>query len=168
MKKLRIRHLGDPVLHKKARRVEKITSRTRETVQAMWETMYEADGVGLAAPQVGILRRIIVIDTREENEKYALINPEIVWTNEEKTVLSEGCLSLPGVEGEVLRPSKVRVVASDPDGRKIEIIGTNLLAKALQHEIDHLNGILFIDRVSPEELERLRPELSKFEAYATA
>lgn len=168
MKKLRLRYLGDPVLHKKARRVEKITPKTRETVTAMWKVMYDADGVGLAAPQVGLLRRIIVVDTREEGEKFALINPEIIWSSEKKTALSEGCLSIPGVEGEVIRPARVKVTGLSPEGRRIEIEAKNLLAKVLQHEIDHLNGILFIDRVSDEELERLKPELSKFEAYAPA
>lgn len=166
MKKLRLRVLGDPVLRKKARRVDKVTPKTRETIDAMWEIMYESNGVGLAAPQAGLSQRIIVVDTREPGEKYALINPEVIWSGDELTPLSEGCLSVPGLEGDVIRPSRVRVTGLNSDGKQIEVEGKDLLAKVLQHEIDHLEGVLFIDRVSPDDLERLEPELAKFEAHA--
>jgi peptide deformylase len=168
MKKMRIRYLGDPVLRRKARKVAKITPKTLETIESMWVTMYEANGIGLAAPQVGISQRIIVVDTREEGEKFALINPEILLFSEDKTPLDEGCLSIPGVEGEVFRPRKVRVRGLNPAGKPMEVEGDDLLAKVFQHEIDHLDGILFIDRVSPQELKRLRPELEKFETHAPA
>lgn len=168
MKKLRLRYLGDPVLRKKARKVEKITPSTLETVDAMWALMYEADGIGLAAPQVGLSQRIVVVDTREAGEKYALINPEIVRVEEEKTVLSEGCLSIPGVKGDVIRPRVVRVKGLTPEGKAIEIVGTDLLAKVFQHEIDHLNGVLFIDRLSDDEFQRLKPELDRFEIHVKA
>jgi peptide deformylase len=134
----------------------------------MWALMYESDGIGLAAPQVGLSQRIIVVDTRETGEKYALVNPEVVWENEEKTVLSEGCLSIPGVKGDVIRPRKVRVRGLSPEGRPVEVEGTDLLAKVLQHEIDHLNGVLFIDRLSDEEVQRLKPELDPFEVHVKA
>ena len=168
MKKLRLRYLGDPVLRRKARRLEKITAKTRETIEAMWAMMYEFEGVGLAAPQVGLSQRIIIVDTREPDEKHALVNPEVVWEGKEQTPLSEGCLSIPGVQGEVVRPNRVRVRGLSPEGKRIEIEGKELLAKVLQHEIDHLNGVLFVDLVSSEELERLKPELSKFEVHAKA
>jgi peptide deformylase len=163
MKRLRIRLLGDPVLRKKARRVDKITPKIRETIEGMWDTMYHAKGIGLAANQVGLLQRIIIVDTREEGEKIALVNPEVLCANSELTPLNEGCLSIPGVEGEVLRPSRVTVSGLTPDGKRIELEVGGLFAKVFQHEIDHLNGVLFIDRITSEELERLKPELEKFE-----
>ena len=166
MKKLRLRVIGDPVLRRKAHRIDKVTPRTRETIDAMWEMMYESNGVGLAAPQVGLSQRIIVVDTREPGEKYALVNPEIIWTGDEMTPLSEGCLSVPGLEGEVIRPSEVRVTGLTPEGKRIEVSGKDLLAKVFQHEIDHLEGVLFIDRLSPNDLERLEPDLAKFETHA--
>jgi peptide deformylase len=168
MKKLRLRYLGDPVLRRKARQLDKITPQTLETIEAMWDLMYDSEGIGLAAPQVGLSQRIIVADTRERGEKYALVNPKIVWENKERTVLSEGCLSIPGVKGDVLRPSKVRVEGLTPEGKKIQIEGTDLLAKVFQHEIDHLNGVLFIDLLSSDELERLKPDLAQFEVHAKA
>lgn len=166
MKKLRLRYLGDPVLRRKARRVEKVTPATRETVQAMWDLMYDANGIGLAAPQVGLSQRIIVIDTREAGEKIALINPEIVWSGEELSKVKEGCLSIPGVEGDVMRPTRVRVKGQGVDGKPVEISASGLYARAFQHEIDHLNGIVFIDQVSRAELERLRPLLEEFDTCA--
>lgn len=168
MKKLRLRYLGDPVLRRKARRLDKITPQTRETVEGMWEVMYESEGIGLAAPQVGLSQRIIIVDTRERGEKYAVVNPKVVWENKERTVLSEGCLSIPGVKGDVLRPSKVRVEGLSLEGKKVEIEAKELLAKVFQHEIDHLDGVLFIDLLSSDELERLKPELAQFEVHAKA
>jgi peptide deformylase len=166
MKKLRLRYLGDPVLRRKARRVDKVTLATRETVDAMWEIMYESSGIGLAAPQVGLSQRIIVVDTREPGGKAVLINPEITWAGEELAQMKEGCLSIPGVEGEVMRPSKVRVRGIGIDGKPVEFNAKDLFARVFQHEIDHLNGILFIDQVSPAELERLQPLLAEFDTCA--
>lgn len=167
MKKVRLRFLGDEVLRKKARRIEKITPSIRETVEAMWDIMYEANGIGLAAPQVGLSQRIILADTREPGEKIALINPEITWSSEELSRMKEGCLSIPGVEGEVLRPEKIRVIAQTLDGKRIDLEVDGLFARVFQHEIDHLNGILFIDRVSPAELERLQGALARFDKCTT-
>ncbi|GMV66356.1 MAG: peptide deformylase [Candidatus Omnitrophica bacterium] len=166
MKKLRLRFLGEEVLRKKARRIEKITPSTRETVEAMWEVMYDSNGIGLAAPQVGLSQRIILADTREPGEKIALINPEITWVSEEHSGMREGCLSIPGVEGEVFRPEKIRATARTLDGKQVDLEAEGLFARVLQHEIDHLNGILFIDRVSPAELERLQGALARFEKCA--
>lgn len=135
---------GDPSLNKVSRRVEKIDERVIALLEDMKETMYKADGVGLAAPQVGILKRIAVIDVGEG--VLELINPEIISsTGEQKEV--EGCLSLPGVSGYTLRPMNVTVSAFDRHGAEITITGTGLLARALCHEIDHLDGILFRNHV---------------------
>jgi len=167
MKKLRLRYLGDPVLRKKARKLDKITPSVRETIDAMWDLMKKSSGIGLAAPQAGLSQRVIVVDTREEGEQYSLVNPEIVWAGEEETPLSEGCLSIPGVEAEVVRPRQVRVKGLTEEGRPVEIEAKDLLAKVMQHEIDHLNGVLFIDRLEEREKERIAPALENFEAPAS-
>ncbi len=138
-----IREDGDEVLRKKAREVGTIDDRIVELVKDMTETMYEYDGVGLAAPQVGILKRIVVIDVG--NGPLELINPEIIKEDGEETEI-EGCLSVPDVVGEVKRPYKVTVEAKNLKGQDIVVEGEGLLARALCHEIDHLNGVLFTDR----------------------
>lgn len=135
---------NDPTLRKKSRVVDKIDKRVLTLLDDMVDTMYEADGVGLAAPQVGVLKRVIVIDVGEE--LIELINPEIVETWGEE-IASEGCLSIPGVTGEVKRPKRVKVKGLNREGDWIEVEGTDLLARALCHEIDHLEGILFTDKV---------------------
>jgi len=139
----------DDVLRKKAKPVAKIDERILELLDDMAETMRHADGVGLAAPQVGILRRVVVIDVGEG--LIELINPEIVEASGQQRG-AEGCLSIPGVRGEVIRPERVKVKALNRKGESIEITGTGLLARALCHEIDHLDGILFIDKVVPGTL----------------
>jgi len=156
---------GDPLLNERSREIKEITSRIRILAEDMWDTMYEANGVGLAAPQVGVLRRLVVIDVTEppdedgddpeteetepkpESEiiKYVLVNPEIVEISEEKIKTKEGCLSVPGYVGLVERPERVKVRATDLDGNPFEIEGEGMLAKALLHEIDHLNGVLYTD-----------------------
>lgn len=140
----------DDVLRKESKPVEKIDERILQLLDDMAETMRHADGVGIAAPQVGILRRVVVIDVGEG--LIELINPEILETSGQQQG-TEGCLSIPGVRGEVIRPEKVRVKALNRKGEPIEITGTGLLARALCHEIDHLDGILFIDKVVPGTLE---------------
>lgn len=135
---------GDPTLRKKSREVEKIDQRILTLLDDMIETMYEADGVGLAAPQVGVLKRIIVIDVGEG--VIELINPIIAEASGEQ-IEAEGCLSIPGVTGDVKRPEKVKVQGLNRRGERIEVIGEGLLARALCHEIDHLDGILFTDKV---------------------
>ncbi|MEW4370493.1 peptide deformylase [Paenibacillus kandeliae] len=134
----------DEVLHKKAKEVTKITPNVQKLLTDMAETMYDADGVGLAAPQVGILKRVIVVDVGDDNGLIELINPEIVSSSGEQ-LGSEGCLSIPALNGEVRRAMEVTVKGLDRDGKEITITGTELLARALQHEIDHLNGVLFTD-----------------------
>ncbi|MBU5293354.1 peptide deformylase [Anaerosalibacter bizertensis] len=142
-----LRYVNDPILRKKSREVTKIDDRIKTLLNDMAETMYENEGVGLAAPQVGILRKVIVIDIGEGILK--LINPEII-EKEGESLDIEGCLSVPNRAGKVLRPERVKVKYLDIDGKKKIIEGTGLLARALCHEIDHLNGVLFIDKVVEE------------------
>ena len=140
-----IREIGEEVLGKKCRMVTEMTPRTRELIEDMLDTMYEANGVGLAAPQVGILKRIVVIDTTGE-DPHILINPRIVKTEGEQTG-NEGCLSVPGKTGVVTRPNYVKVVAQGADMKEYELEGTELLARAICHELDHLEGQLYVDKV---------------------
>lgn len=139
-----IRKKGDEILYKKSKEVVKFDERLSELLDDMYETMKAADGVGLAAPQVGILKRCVVIDIGEE--KIELINPVIV-SSEGEQVCQEGCLSVPDVWGDVKRPKKVKVSAFDRNGKKFEREGEDLLAVAMCHEIDHLNGELFDDKI---------------------
>lgn len=134
----------DEVLRKKSKYVDKVDKKLIDLLDDMIETMYHAEGVGLAAPQVGILKRVVVIDIGEGLIK--LINPKII-EQEGKQQEREGCLSIPGITGEVIRPNRVKVKAMDEKGKNIELEGIGLLARAFCHEIDHLNGILFIDKV---------------------
>lgn len=143
-----IRKYGDEVLRKKSRHVDIINKRTIMLLKDMLETMYNAQGVGLAAPQVGILKRLVVIDVGEG--PIFLINPEIIET-EGKAIDTEGCLSIPGEEGEVERPERVIVKAMNEKSEEITLEGTGLLARAFCHEIDHLDGILFVDKIIESE-----------------
>lgn len=139
-----IRTVGDDVLRKECKEVKVMNERTKNLIDDMLETMYEADGVGFAAPQVGVLKRIVVIDIGDG--PIILINPKIVETSGSQTG-TEGCLSLPGKAGTVTRPNYAKVVALDEDMNEIEVEGTELLARALCHECDHLDGKLYIDLV---------------------
>jgi len=154
-----IRTEEDNILRKKSKPVEKIDQRTLTLLDDMAETMYSANGVGLAAPQVGVLKRIVVIDVGDG--LIELINPEIISENGEQTK-AEGCLSIPGIYGLVKRPEEVTVKALDREGKEFNVKGEGLLAVALCHEIDHLDGILFRDKViryvTREELEKEREE----------
>lgn len=141
----KIRVDGDDVLRKTCKPVDKMTDRIRTLIGDMYDTMYEANGVGLAAPQVGILKRIVVIDVCD-GETYTLINPEIVSVDGEQ-VGEEGCLSLPGLSGQVTRPNHVVCKALDIDMNEIIVEGEELLARAICHELDHLDGILYKDKV---------------------
>lgn len=143
-----IREIGDPVLNKISKEVTEVTPRIQDLIDDMFETMYETNGVGLAAPQVGILKRIVVIDTTGE-DPILLINPKIVETSGEQTG-NEGCLSVPGKSGVVTRPNYVKVVAQDENLETFEIEGTELLARAFCHEIDHLDGHLYVEKVEGE------------------
>ena len=137
-----IRTIGDPILEKVCKEVKEMTPRTQELIDDMFETMYEANGVGLAAPQVGLLRRIVVIDIGEG--VIELINPEILECSGEQTG-EEGCLSVPGKWGIVTRPSHVKVRALNQEMEPVELEGEGLLARAFCHEIDHLSGRLYVD-----------------------
>ena len=142
-----IRTEGDPILGKKCREVTEMTDRNRELIEDMIDTMYEANGVGLAAPQVGVLKRIVVIDVSEEGDSpIILINPVITEADGEQTG-AEGCLSVPGKSGVVTRANHVKVKALDENMEPFELEGTELLARAIQHELDHLEGILYTSKV---------------------
>ena len=143
-----IRVMGDEVLTKKCKEVTEMTPRTKMLIEDMLDTMYEANGVGLAAPQVGILKRIVVIDVTGD-EPYVLINPKIVETDGEQTG-PEGCLSVPGKSGQVTRPNYVKVQALNIYMQPFELEGTELLARAICHELDHLDGHLYVEKVEGE------------------
>lgn len=147
---LPLRFMGDPILRTPAAGVEQLDHDLRTLVVDMFETMYAEDGVGLAAPQIGVGRRIIVVDPRLEGvEPLALVNPTIVAASQEKDKAEEGCLSIPGIVDVVERSTAVEVEATDPAGRPLRIEAEGLLARILLHEVDHLDGVLFVDRVSP-------------------
>lgn len=143
----KVRVMGDDVLRKKCKEVKEVNERTKVLIDDMFDTMYEENGVGLAAPQVGILKRIVVIDIGDE--PLVFINPVILETSGEQTG-DEGCLSLPGKSGTVTRPNYVKVRAFDEEMNEFELEGTELLARAICHECDHLDGILYVDKVEGE------------------
>lgn len=154
---LQIRTLPDPVLRRKAKRVNKIDGSIQKLIDNMIDTMRANSGVGLAAPQIGVSLRIAVIQIPGE-EVIILVNPEIVKRMGER-VLMEGCLSVPGYQGEIKRSVTVKVKAQDRQGKEFRLKGEELLAEALEHETDHLNGILYIDRIeSPEKLFKIIKE----------
>ncbi|MDO5476977.1 MAG: peptide deformylase [Eubacteriales bacterium] len=163
-----IREMGDEVLGKKAKPIREVTPRIRALAQDMLETMYDAGGVGLAAPQVGILKRIVVIDvTEEQDEPYTMLNPEIVEQDGEQTGY-EGCLSVPGKVGEVTRPNRVVVRYNDLDMNEWEMEAEEFLARAICHELDHLDGHLYVEKVNGElrdasELQEANEEAGKEE-----
>ena len=162
MTKYDIITVPDPVLKKEAQPVETVDDGIRTQLDAMYQTMREAPGIGLAANQVGLLNRVFVMHVEPENRrarKYEdeenqdtgpvfLINPQIIWTSEETSVLEEGCLSIPGQYAEVERPASVRVKYVDYHGKEQEMAGNGLVSHVIQHELDHLNGVLFIDYLS--------------------
>jgi peptide deformylase len=142
-----IREYGDEVLARPCKEVKEITPRVKELVEDMLETMYDANGVGLAAPQVGVLKRIVVIDVSPDaDQPLVLINPVILEKDGEQTGY-EGCLSLPGKSGIVTRPNHVKARAMDLDGNEFEIEGEELLARAICHELDHLDGHMYVEKV---------------------
>ena len=154
---LPIRIAPDLVLRQKAKRVRNIDASVHKLIKDMLETMHDAPGVGLAAPQVGVPLRVIVIGIPEQ-EDFALINPEVVKTKGER-VVSEGCLSIPGYVGQLKRAESVTVKGRDPSGKEVRIKADELLAQALEHEIDHVNGILYTDRLeSEDDLKKIEPQ----------
>ncbi len=161
-----IRTIGDPILNKKCKEVKEVSERTKQLIDDMFETMYDANGVGLAAPQIGVLKRIVVIETDEENS-YVLINPVILEMDGEQ-VGYEGCLSVPGKTGIVKRPNHVKVKAFDENMQEFELEGEGLLARAICHECEHLEGELYVDKVSGElkDVSELEDEEEYIEAEA--
>ncbi len=157
-----IRILPDPVLRQKAKRISRLDPSLRRLIGDMIETMHEAKGVGLAAPQIGVSLRVVVIRLPEEDaEDIVLINPEIVKTSGEREI-EERCLSIPGYSGKVKRAVSVTVKARDENWKEFRIKGDELLAQALEHEIDHLSGVLYVDRLeSPDKLIKLEPAESE-------
>jgi peptide deformylase len=146
---LEVRLLGDPILRQRAEEVEEIDDDLRQLAEEMFETMYSEEGVGLAAPQVGVSKRLFVMDIREDDAvPQAVVNPVIV-ENSGSERGEEGCLCLPGLIGAVERPARVVMEGLDLDGKPLRIEASELLARCIQHEIDHLDGILFIDHLSP-------------------
>lgn len=161
--------MGDPVLREEALEVSDFDDSLKALVRDLYESMYHAEGVGLAAPQIGISKRVLVIDLRNDDEpdaRLALINPRVVWHSAEKDKSAEGCLSIPGLEEVVQRSSEVRVEGMDPEGRPLTVEAGDLFARALQHEIDHLDGILFVDRVSGLKRRMLMKKWKKLRAEA--
>ena len=152
-----VRLEDDEILRKKTRKVENIDDKIRELVDDMIETMHSQDGVGLAAPQVGVLKRVVVIDLYDDKGPYVLINPEIIKEKGEQEV-DEGCLSFPNKFAKVVRPAEITVKALDRDGKEYKLKGKGLLAQAISHELDHLEGILFVDKMVPGTLEVIPPQ----------
>ncbi len=152
-----IRLNGDEILRKKAREVENVDDKIRELLNDMLETMHKYNGVGLAGPQVGILKRVIVIDLYDGEKPLLLVNPKIIKTKGKQEV-EEGCLSFPNEYAKIIRPKEVVVEALNEDGKKVKIVAKDLLAQALSHEIDHLDGILFVDNMIPGTLQYVEPE----------
>lgn len=147
---LNVELLGADVLRQPAAEIGEVDEDLRLLVRDMFATMYEAEGIGLAGPQVGVPRRVVVIDLREEgSEPLALINPRIVEMSPEEAKEEEGCLSIPGLAAPVERSVRVVVEGLDSEGRPVRVVGEGLLGRCLQHEVDHLDGILFLDRISP-------------------
>src|SRR5829696_249048 len=145
-----VRKLGDPVLRTRAREVDRFDDELREEVRRMGQLMHDAMGIGLAAPQVGVSHRVLVYRVEPESPLNALINPEIEWSGEETEVVEEGCLSLPAVHVEVERPVHVRVKARDEYGEEIQVEASGLEARVIQHELDHLDGVLILDRTTKD------------------
>lgn len=152
----------DPRLHTVAKPVQAVDARIRTLVADMLETMYEASGIGLAATQIDVHERLVVIDVSEErNEPLVLINPEIVWASDEKVLNEEGCLSVPGIYDGVERSTAVRVQALDADGNPQTVEAEGLLAICIQHELDHLLGKVFVEYLSPLKRNRIKTKLLK-------
>lgn len=153
----KIRENGDEILRKKSREIEVIDDKIIELLDDMLETMHRYNGVGLAAPQVGVLKRAIVIDLYDGNEPLKLINPKIVKTKGTQEV-EEGCLSFPNQYAKIIRPEEIVAEALNTEGKKIKIKAKGLLAQAICHEVDHLDGILFVDNMIPGTLEYVEPK----------
>lgn len=156
-----------PTLKRRAEPVREVDSEIRQLTEDMLETMYDAPGVGLAAPQVDVAKRIVVIDCADDHQPrqpYRMINPELIWTSEEQDTREEGCLSLPDIYADVTRSAACKVAYLDEQGQHQEIEAEGLLAVCIQHEIDHLNGVLFVDHLSALKRNMLMRKLAKQQA----
>lgn len=164
---LNILRYPDPRLHKVAKPVTVFDERLKKLVADMADTMYDAPGVGLAATQIDVHEQVIVIDVSEQgNELRVFINPELVWASEDKRVYDEGCLSVPGIYDGVERPARVKVRAVDETGKPFEVDADDLLAVCIQHEMDHLQGKVFVEYLSPLKRNRIKTKLQKEEREA--
>ena len=162
MKKLEVLHFPDKRLRKIAKPVEKVNQEIKDIIEQMFFTMYEEKGIGLAATQVNIQKRLIVIDVSENRDKKLfLINPEIISLSDDLDTMEEGCLSVPGFYESVSRPKTVKVSSLDFNGKRIEFEANGLLATCIQHEIDHLNGKLFVDHISALKRNRIEKKITK-------
>ena len=160
---LEIRKYPHPILRRKSEEVKKVTPELKRLIEDMIETMEKNDGAGLAAPQVGILKRVIVAET--ERGPIGLINPEIIKKSKEKILAEEGCLSFPGLFLKIKRAKEVEVKALDVEGKEMKIKAEGLLARVLQHEIDHLDGILFVDKISFWQKWKIKRRLKTYGSY---
>jgi peptide deformylase len=163
---MHVRKFGDPVLRTPARPVDRIDDALRSEIERMGELMNDALGVGLAATQLGVLHRVLVYRVQQQASVCALINPEIEWRGDDEEIAEEGCLSLPAIAVDVERPIHVRVSAMDEQGRPILIEATGLEARVIQHEIDHLDGVLILDRTSREQRKEAMRTLREAEQAA--
>ncbi len=152
-----VREDGDEILRKKAKEVQEVDDKIREILDDMVDTLHNYNGVGLAGPQIGLLKRLVVIDLYDDKGPMKLVNPVIIKQKGEQEV-EEGCLSFPNQFAKIIRPAEVVVEALNENGKKIKIKGSGLLAQALSHELDHLDGILFVDKIIPGTLEYVTPE----------
>lgn len=159
---MKVVRIGDPVLRQKAVRVEQFGEALKQTLDEMVVLMKKKSGVGLAAPQIGIPERFFVVQVPGE-QPIAFVNPEIIETSLETVDFTEGCLSVPGVWGDVSRPVSVRIQAVNADGKMFRLDADGYLARIIQHEFDHLNGVLFVDRLKERELSKIRKKLEKWE-----
>ena len=165
MRKLRLRIYGDEVLRKKTRYIKTFDDGLLKLIDNMFEVMYQSNGIGLAAPQVGISKKLVVVDTQEEGESMALVNPKIVWKSSDTDAMNEGCLSIPDIEGEVVRSERIKVKANDPEtGEEYTFETSGLLARCIQHEIDHLDGVLFVDHLTDEDKATISRKLHEMAA----
>ncbi len=170
MSLLKIHIYGDPVLRARAEEVEEINDEIRQLVNDMFDTMYAADGVGLAAPQVGVSKRLFIVDVSdvegEPDEPAVFINPKIVWRSDSTGIFEEGCLSIPGIREDVKRPLEIQVEALNEKGEKVHFKAEGLFARAIQHEYDHLNGVLFVDYLSAVKKVKIKGRLEQLERQA--
>ena len=164
MEQTKVMHYPNPFLRLKSQEVDEKDESLKDLIERMFNAMEEERGIGLAAPQIGVSKRVVVVSIEEKNfNRLALLNPVIVHLSSETDVMEEGCLSVPGVNADVERPVEAVVRGTTRNGRLVEISAQGLLARVLQHEIDHLDGVLFIDRLSPDERKRIEKELVELE-----